>query len=338
MRQVAITRHGPPEVLEVRHAEDPVPGPGQVRIRVRAAGINFADVLARLGLYPDAPPLPAVVGCEVAGLVDETGLDVTAITPGDRVTALVRFGGYADCVVCPVEQVFPTPARLSDAEAAAIPVNYLTAVLALYRLANITAGETVLIHNAGGGVGIAAVQLAQIRRARVIGTASGGKHAALRDFGVDQLIDYRNANVEEEVRTLTRGRGVDVILDPLGGRSFAASYRMLAPLGRLVLYGMSAAAPATERKLLKALRAWWQLPSFNPLSLLNKNRAVLGLHLGHLWSEHRRIAPLMELLLEEFRSGRLKPVIARAFPLEQAAEAHAFLQARSNIGKVVLVM
>jgi NADPH:quinone reductase-like Zn-dependent oxidoreductase len=337
MRQVAITRYGPPDVLEVRETEDPVPGSGQVRIRVRAAGINFADVLARLGLYPDSPPLPAVVGYEVAGVVDQAGLDVTAVTPGDRVTALVRFGGYADCVVCPVEQVFPTPTRLSDAEAAAVPVNYMTAALALYKLANVTAGETVLIHNAGGGVGIAAIQLAQLRRANVIGTASGAKHVALRGFGVEQLIDYRHADVEAEVRRLTRGRGVDVILDPLGGKSVAASYRMLAPLGRLVIYGMSAAAPGLQRNLLKAFRAWWQLPSFKPLSLLNRNRAVIGLHLGHLWSEQRRIAPLMGLLLEELRTGRLKPVVARSFPLEQAAEAHRFIQARSNIGKVVLV-
>jgi NADPH:quinone reductase-like Zn-dependent oxidoreductase len=322
----------------VREVEDPVPGPGQVRIRVRAAGINFADVLARLGLYADAPPLPAVVGYEVAGLVDGTAPDVTSVAPGDRVTAMVQFGGYSDYVVCPVSQVFPTPQRLSDAEAAAIPVNYLTAAIALYRMANITAGETVLIHNAGGGVGIAAIQLAQLRRATVIGTASGSKHVALRGFGVEQLIDYRHANVEQEVRQLTRGRGVDVILDPLGARSFAASYRMLAPLGRLVMFGMSAAAPGVERNLFKALRAWWQLPTFKPLSLVNRNRAVLGLHLGHLWSENRRLIPLVQFLLEEFRSGRLRPVVARSFPLEHASDAHRFIQARSNIGKVVLVM
>ncbi len=337
MRQVAITRHGAPEVLQVRETDDPTPGLGEVRIRVRAAGVNFADVLARLGLYADAPPLPAVVGYEVAGTIDAVGLDVTAVAPGERVTALLKFGGYADCVVCPVRQVFATPKRLSDAEAAAIPVTYLTAALALYRLANVTAGETVLVHNAGGGVGIAAIQLAQLRRATVIGTASGGKHVALRALGVEHLIDYRHANVEREVSLLTRGRGVDVVLDPLGGRSFAASYRMLAPLGRLVMFGMSAAAPGIQRNLLEAFRAWWQLPSFKPLSLVNENRAVLGLHLGHLWSEHQKIAPLLELLLEEFRTGRLRPVVARTFRLEEAAEAHRFIQSRANIGKVVLV-
>ncbi len=338
MRQVAITRYGAPEVLQVREREDPVPGQGEVRIRVHAAGVNFSDVLARMGLYRDAPPLPAVVGYEVAGVVDATGDSVTAVGVGDRVTAMVRFGGYSDRVVCPVRHVFPTPAALSDTEAAAIPVNYLTAALALYRLAGVTAGETVLVHNAGGGVGIAAIQLAMLRRATVIGTASGSKHAALHGFGVEHLIDYRHANVEREVRQLTRGRGVDVILDPLGGESFAASYRMLAPLGRLVVYGMSAAAPGLQRNLFKAARAWWRVPSFKPLSLLDKNRSVMGLHLGHLWSEQKRIEPLVRLLLDEFRSGRLKPVIARTFALEQAADAHRFIQARANIGKVILLM
>jgi NADPH:quinone reductase-like Zn-dependent oxidoreductase len=155
---------------------------------------------------------------------------------------------------------------------------------------------------------------------------------------VEHLIDYRNANVEQEVRQLTRGRGVDVVLDPLGGKSFAASYRMLAPLGRLVVYGVSAAAPGPARNWLEVFRAWWSMPSFKPLSLLNRNRGVFGLHLGHLWSEQRRIAPLMTLLLEEVRSERLKPVVARAFPLQEAADAHRFIQSRSNIGKVVLVM
>lgn len=331
-----MSRHGGPEVLQVQEATDPLPGPGDVRIRVRAAGINFSDILARLGLYPDAPKPPAVVGYEIAGIVDEVGADVTAFVPGDRVTALTKFGGYSDCVVTPAAQVFDTPPGLSDAEAAAIPVNYLTAALALYRLANVSPGETVLVQNAGGGVGVAAVQLAGLRRARIIGTASGAKHAALRSFGVEHLIDYRTQDVNREVMKITRGRGVDVILDPLGGKSFTSSYRMLAPLGRLVVFGMSEAAPGVRRNLLKALHAWWQLPRFKPLSMINRNRAVMGLHLGHLWSEHAKIAPLMESLLHEFRSGRLKPVVARTFPLERAGDAHEFIQSRANIGKVVL--
>jgi synaptic vesicle membrane protein VAT-1 len=336
MREAIIPRHGPPDVFEIRHRPDPVPGEGEVRIRVRAAGINFADVLARLGLYPDAPKPPVVVGYEVAGYIDAIGQALTGFSEGDRVVALTRFGGYADTVVVPAQHVFHFPDRLSDAEAAAVPVNYLTAALALYRLAAVAAGETVLVHNAGGGVGIAATQLARLRRATVIGTASAGKHAALHTFGVDHAIDYRVADVAAEVKRITKGRGVDVILDPIGGRSFTSSYRMLAPLGRLVIFGLSAAAPGERRSLMRAFRAWWATPRFDPLSLINRNRGVFGLHVGHLWEERRQLTSIMEMLVSELDAGRLNPVVARTFPLERTADAHRFIQARQNIGKVVL--
>jgi NADPH:quinone reductase-like Zn-dependent oxidoreductase len=336
MRQVVIPRFGGPDVLETRDAPDPVPGDGDIRIRVRAAGINFADILARLGLYPDAPTPPMVVGYEVAGTVDALGRTVVGFTAGDRVVALTRFGGYADTVVVPASQAFHFPDELSDSEAAAVPVNYLTAALALYRMAALSPGETVLVHNAGGGVGVAATQLARLRRAIVIGTASAFKHEALRRFGVDHAIDYRHANVAEEVSRITRGRGVDVILDPIGGRSFTDSYRMLAPLGRLVIFGLSAAAPGQRRSMWRAFQAWYSTPRFNPLSLINRNRGVFGLHIGHLWDEHRQLAPLMAMLISELHAGRLTPVVARTFPLERAADAHRFIQSRANIGKVVL--
>jgi len=336
MRQVVIPRYGAPDVFETRELPDPSPGDGEIRIRVRAAGVNFADILARLGLYPDAPKPPMVVGYEVAGRIDAVGRSVVGIAEGDRVVALTRFGGYADTVVVRADHAFHCPDELSDSEAAAVPVNYITASLALYRMAALAPGETVLVHNAGGGVGVAATQLARLRRATVIGTASAFKHDALRSFGVDHAIDYRHANVAEEVKKLTHGRGVDVILDPIGGRSFTASYRMLAPLGRLIIFGLSSAAPGERRNLWHAFQAWMSTPRFNPLSLINRNRGVFGLHVGHLWEERRQVAPLMEMLISELRAERLKPVVARTFPLERASDAHRFIQSRQNIGKVVL--
>lgn len=336
MRQAVIPRYGPPEVFEVREAPDPVPSAGDVRLRVRAAGVNYADILARMGLYPDAPRPPMVVGYEVAGVVESVGTGVTGFAEGERVFGLTRFGGYSDVVVVPAAQAFRVPRDLSDSECAAIPVNYLTAALALYRMAALNSGETVLIHNAGGGVGIAALQLAHLRRATVIGTASALKHAALRRFGVEHLIDYRHADVADEVLKITRGRGVDVILDPIGGKSFIASYRLLAPLGRLIIIGLSAMVGGEERSLWRAFRAWRATPQFDPLSLINRNRGVFGLHIGHLWDERRQLAPLMSMLLEEVSAGRLQPVVARTFPLDHAADAHRFIQSRLNIGKVVL--
>jgi NADPH:quinone reductase-like Zn-dependent oxidoreductase len=277
-----------------------------------------------------------VVGYEVAGRIDAVGAAVTGFHEGDRVVALTRFGGYADVVTVPAAQVFHFPDALSDSEAAGVPVNYLTAALALYRMAALAPGETVLIHNAGGGVGIAAIQLARLRRAVVLGTASAGKHPALRSFGVEHAIDYRSADVAEAVREITKGRGVDVILDPIGGRSFVDSYRMLAPLGRLIIFGLSSAALGERRSLFRAFNAWRATPRFDPLSLMNRNRGVFGLHVGHLWEQHGQLAPLMATLLSELAAGRLRPVVAKTFPLNGAADAHRFIQSRSNIGKVVL--
>jgi len=277
-----------------------------------------------------------VVGYEVAGRVDGVGRNVVGFAEGERVVALTRFGGYSDTVVVPASQAFHFPDELSDSEAAAVPVNYLTASIALYKMAALSPGETVLVHNAGGGVGIAATQLARLRRATVIGTASAFKHDALRSFGVDHAIDYRHANVADEVKKLTRGRGVDVILDPIGGRSFTDSYRMLAPLGRLVIFGLSAAATGEKRNVWRAFQAWFATPRFNPLSLINRNRGVFGLNVGHLWDERKQLAGTMEMLISELRAGRITPVVARTFPLDRAADAHRFIQSRANIGKVVL--
>jgi NADPH:quinone reductase-like Zn-dependent oxidoreductase len=336
MRNVVITRHGPPEVLEPQEAADPIPGDGDIRIAVRAAGVNFADVLARLGLYPDAPKPPVVVGYEVSGVIDAVGAGVTTHREGDRVVALTRFGGYADRVVVQAAFAFPVPAGLDDVSAAALPVNYLTALLALYRLANVMAEETVLIHGAGGGVGIAATQLARLRGAAIIGTASATKHDAIRQQGVGHALDYRTGNVTAEVRRLTDGRGVDVVLDPIGGRSFAESYQLLAPLGRLVMYGASRSASGERRSVWRTVSTLMRMPRFKPLSLMNRNRGVFGLNLGHLWDERRQLADAMTLVLREVSAGRLSPVVARTFPLDRAAEAHRFIQSRSNIGKVVL--
>jgi NADPH:quinone reductase-like Zn-dependent oxidoreductase len=336
MRQVVITRHGPPQVLQLREAPDPVPGAGEVRIAVRAAGVNFSDILARVGLYPDAPNPPCVVGYEVAGSIDAVGPGVTRHHVGDRVMALTHFGGYADVVVVSAEHTYRVPARLSDAEAAAVPVTYLTAIVALYRLAALEPGETVLIHGAAGGVGTAAIQLARLRRAIIIGTASGTKHDAVRGFGADHVIDYRHADVAAEVRRLTRNRGVDVVLDPVGGRSFRDSYKLLAPLGRLVVFGVSQAVPGERRSLWSAARMMLQMPVFRPLTLMNHNRGVFGLNLGRLWNESARLDASMQVLLPELDAGRLQPIVSATFPLERAADAHRFMHERRNVGKVVL--
>lgn len=335
MRQIVVTRHGAPDVLQLREGPDPVPGPGEVRIAVRAAGVNFADLLARVGLYPDAPPPPCVVGYEVAGYVDAVGAGVSTRREGDRVVALTKFGGYSESVVAPERFVYEAPRRLSDVEAGAIPVTYLTAAVGLYRMAGLEAGETVLVHNAAGGVGTAATQLARLRGATIIGTASASKHRAVLACGAHYVFDPRERDVASEVRRLTAGRGVDVVLDGVGGSSIATGYRLLAPLGRIVAIGVSGAI-GRRRSLWRAARLLMQMPAFRPLGLIDHNRGVFGLNLGRLWSEQARLDPLMRLLLDQLQDGQLQPLLARTFPLEQAAAAHEFLHARLNVGKVVL--
>ncbi len=339
MRQVWITRHGGPEVLAVREAPDPEPGPGEVRLRVRAAGVNFADLMARKGLYPDAPPPPCVVGYEVAGDVDAVGPGVTAFQPGDRAFGITRFGGYASAVCVPEEQLFPMPEGMDYATAAAIPVNYLTAYAALVVMGNVRAGQRVLIQNAGGGVGLAAIDIGRILGAELIGTASAWKHATLRERGLHHAIDYRHEDVVATVRTITQGRGVDVVLDPIGGQSWAQGLALLKPLGRLVCYGVSTLSTGRRRTLRGMVR--WLLRSpwlkFTPVYLMNHNQGVLGINLGHLWDERDSLRAWMLHILRWYEEGHIAPRVDKTFPLEHAAAAHTYIEERRNLGKVILV-
>lgn len=336
MRQVWITRRGGPEVLQVREAADPVPREGEVRIRVAAAGINFADVLARMGLYPDAPPLPAVVGYEVAGTVDAVGAGVQGFREGDRVGALTRFGGYTDVLCVPAGQVFPISSALSFEKAAAIPVNYLTAWLMLVHLGCVRAGNRVLVHAVAGGVGQAAVQICRWRGAEVVGTASASKHARLRELGVAHCIDYRTQDFEAEVRRLYGKTGVDIALDPVGGESFKKSYRCLGPLGRLYLFGVSSFAPGRTRSVVAALRGLASMPRFSPIALMNGNRGVHGVNLGHLWHRVDLLREMLGEIVGLVDDGTFDPVVDQVFPFDRAADAHARLQDRQNFGKVLL--
>ena len=336
MKQVWIPRIGEPKVLELREAPDPEPQPGEVRVRVKASGINFADILARMGLYPDAPKLPAVVGYEVAGTVDGIGEGVEGFREGDRVVSMTRFGGYSDVVCAPSAAVRRIPENLSFEGAASIPVNYLTAWLMLVRLGHVRRGEKVLVHACAGGVGLAAVQICRHFGAEVIGTASAGKHDRLREMGVAECIDYRTQDFEEVVAQLTDDRGVDIVLDAVGGESFAKSYRCLDSLGRLFVFGVSSLAPGSKRKLGAALMGLWRMPKFKPLSLMTFNRGVFGVNLGHLWNKGAEMTVMLEEILDLFADGTFQPVVDKAFSFNDAAAAHQYIQDRKNFGKVIL--
>jgi len=332
MRAVVITKHGDLSVLQVQERPDPAPpGPGQVRIAVRAAGVNFADHLARVGLYPDAPKPPAVVGYEVTGTVVAVGDGVDAARVGERVFAGTRFGGYAEIVNVNAADAVGLPDSLSFEQAAAIPVNYATAWAALHGYGSLRAGERVLIHAAAGGVGIAAIQFAKAAGAEVHGTSSPGKHKRLSELGVDHAIDYRRDGWWKSLPPY------DIVLDAIGGTSLKRSYGLLRPGGRLVGYGTSAMQQGEKRSLRTALpQLASMLRGFNLITQIQESKSVIGLNMLALWDDRGTLQPWLEPLSRAMSDGIVKPVVHAVVPFANAGEAHRILAARENVGKVVL--
>jgi NADPH:quinone reductase-like Zn-dependent oxidoreductase len=338
MRQMFIVGHGGPEKLQMRESRDPVPTGDQIRIRVKASGINFADILARQGLYPDSPKIPCVVGYEVSGIVDAVGQDADHSWVGKDVFALTRFGGYADVVLVPQKQGFAKPALLSHEQAAAIPVNYLTAWQLLVVMGSLKPEESVLVHNAGGGVGLAAIDIARHVGATIYGTASSGKHAFLLQRGLHHAIDYRTLDWAVELDRLTNGKGVSLITDPLGGNHWKKSFKALRSTGRLGMFGISVVTTLKLFGPLRLLPVAFGMPFFHPIPLMSTNKSVFGVNLGHMWHEPEMIAGWMEILLKGIADGWVRPYVDKCFPLGQAGEAQTYMEERKNTGKVVLTI
>ena len=334
MREVVVTKRGGPEVLKVRETDTPSPGPGQVRIDVAAAGVNFADTMARAGLYEDAPPIPCVVGYEVAGTVAEhgEGVDSALMPVGTRVMAGTRFGGYAEQVAVPIQDVIPLPDTLSFEQGAAIPVNYATAWAGLLGYGSLQAGERVLIQAAAGGVGIAATQIAKYVGAEIWGTSSPAKHEAIGVQGVDHPLDYTRDGWEEGLP------GMDLIMDAIGGKSFRRSYELLRPGGRLVAFGASSILQGEQRSITKALpQALRMMRGFNLIDQMGDSKAVIGLNMLRLWDDRGTLSPWIDPLQELIENGVIEPVVSDVIPFADAPKAHRIIAERRNIGKVVLV-
>jgi NADPH:quinone reductase-like Zn-dependent oxidoreductase len=335
MRAAVVKKYGAPENFEIREWPDPAPKPGECLIRVRAAGINFADLLQRMGIYPGTLKPPFIPGFEVAGTVERPA-EGGQLRAGDRVVAMTRFNAYAELVATAAEQVFAIPEKLSFEEAVAIPVNYLTAYHAMFEMGNLREGDRVLVHGAAGGVGVAAVQLARARGLEVFGTAGPSKQEFLRKTGVQHPIDYSREDFVEVVWRVAP-KGIEMVLDPIGGKSFARSYRCLGVMGRLVVFGFSAAADASgKRSLPRAVKAFLQMPRFSPLKLMERNVAIIGVHLGRMEGREAVLGREMKELMKMYAAGQIQPVVGKTFALEQAAEAHRYIHDRRNIGKVVL--
>jgi synaptic vesicle membrane protein VAT-1 len=343
MRAMVVRRYGPPDVFEVRQVPDPQTKPGEVLIRVKAIGINFADLLQRMGLYPGTPKPPFVPGLEIAGVVEKIvegarrGEGET-LKPGDAVVALPHFNAYAEWVAVPANVVYRLPPGMPFDDGAAFPVNYLTAYHSMFTMGNMRAGDRILIHGAAGGVGIAAVQLARAKGLVIFGTAGPTKQEYLRKIGVDHPIDYQKSDFVHVVRQFAPD-GIEMVMDAIGGKSLTRGQKCLGPTGRLVIYGLSdAAGPTGKRSLLRGLKALAQTPRFHPLKLMAQNLAVIGVSLGVMESRGALLRGELDELFRMYTAGKIKPVIGKTFPLDQAAAAHQYIHDRKNIGKVILAV
>lgn len=334
-RQIVITKRGGPEVLQLREVPIPECGPAQVRVRVTVAGVVFADLLMREGIYPDIPPFPFVSGVEVAGIIDEKGVEVSEFQVGDRVAALCGFGGYTDFLVVDSWRVIKIPEDVSDVDAAALVVNYLTAYQMLYRVAHSQPGQTILVHGAAGGVGTALLDLSVWMQLNVWGTASPQKHELVRKYGAHP-IDYHKEDFVEVLRREVKG-GVDAVFDPIGGSYWRRSMRALSQGGLLVGYGFSAATSQGRRRPLKTVLELLRNPRPSPLELMPINKGIFGYSAQNLckvrtdWY-HEDLGTLMKLRSE----GTLRPLVDRCLPLEDAARSHRLLGNSQVIGKIVL--
>ncbi|WP_141732350.1 zinc-binding dehydrogenase [Oligoflexus tunisiensis] len=336
MRHIIVRKTGGPSCLLLESAPDPEPSEGCVRIAVQTIGINFADILVRQGLYNDVPGYPIVPGYEIAGVVDQVGENVDSDWLGQNVFGLTFFGGYAEKVCLPVEHIFQKPNEISFEVACGLPTTYATAWQLLVVMGALKPQERVLIHNAGGGVGLAAVDLARNIGATIYGTASQRKHEQLQARGLSHPIDYNTQDWEQTFATMTGGRGAHLILDPLGGRSFRKSYRALAPTGRLGMFGISEASHSGFWGRVKLLGTALSMPFFHPVSLMNGNKAVFGVNLARLAADPPMMRSWIDAILDLTKQGKLHPEVDRAFSFEKAHEAHEYIETRRNFGKVVL--
>ncbi len=323
--------------MQVRESADPEAAAGQVRVRVKAAGINFADLMARLGLYPDAPKIPCVVGYEVSGVIDQVGPSTIGFSVGDRVFGMTRFGGYSDTVVMPAAQAFRMPDKMSFEEGAALPVVYLTAHHMLLYTGSLRPGMKVLIHSAAGGVGLAAVDLLVANDCDIIGTASPGKHAFLRERGVKHTIDS-TGDVFAAVRALVGGDGkLDLVCDAVGGATWKTNYNLIRPGGRLVCYGVSSLAPGERRSLWSLIKFVFGIKWWSALALMNGNKTVTGVNMYPMFDHLDIVRPQFESLVRMYEAGKIHPFVDKTFAFSDAPAAHQYLHDRKARGKLLLV-
>lgn len=338
MRAYVLERHGGPEVLHVREVSAPMPGPGEVRVRVEAIGVNYAEILSRKGLYGWAPPMPYTPGMEATGTIDILGAGVDHRATGERVIVGAQHGAYAEQIVVPERQALPAITGFSTEENAAIAVNYLTAWVALMEMARLRPSDRVLVTAAAGGVGTAAVQIATRFGSRTVGLAgSDAKLDAIRRLGAESAVNYRRADFEERLRSAAGPDRFDVVLELVGGEVFRAVWPVLAPFGRVVVAGF--ASLALQRwNPLSWLRTWRDLPKADIRSLAPGSHGLLSTHVGYLLSDPPRLARVWAALMAFVTARGIRPLVGATFSFEEMAEAHRLMESRESVGKIVVRM
>ena len=333
MKAVIVTKHGDPDKMEIQDVSMPIPGPNEICIKVSKAGINFADILSRMGLYPGAPKPPFTPGMEVSGTIHELGPDVEDFEVGDRVVGSGTNGGYAEYTVSNCKGVFKIPKDVSFEVAASFPAVYLTSYLMIIHPGDLQPGESILIHGAAGGVGLASIELAKIVGAKTIfGTCSPSKHEFIQERGV---LPVDKDNFLAEIMQWTDDKGVDLVLDPIGGEHLMQSYRCLGSGGRVCSFGISDMAPGKKRSHWHRIKSWLSFPKFDPLKMMTSNRGVFGIHLGR-WKNWEHLDKARKDLMGWISEGKISPHVDKVFPSEKVSDAHHYIQDRKNIGKVLL--
>ncbi len=336
MKQIVISKYGAPEVLQVIEKETPEPKANEIRIKNYFSGVNFSEVMARMKLYPGTPKPPSGIGSECCGIVDAIGSEVKNFSIGDKVMAFSRFQSYASHVCTEENLAMPLPEKFSLEQGAAFPVVYITAYQMLYDLGNLRKDDTILIHGAGGGVGTAAIQMATSTQANIIGTASSWKHEKLKTMGVNLCIDYQHENVVDKVNEFTNGQGVDVIIDPVGAKNWKQSFKCLASMGKLIIFGDQDLVTGFKLNPITAMKELWSMPTYKPMSLMSSNKSVMGYHLGRMVKAERQLKRSIEQLYILANDGKISPIVDKIFDYTDSPKAHRYMQERKNFGKILI--
>ncbi len=337
MKSIYITQYGNSDkAFDIRETEIPSPGPGEVCIKVISSGLNFADVVARRGLYQDAPPNPAVIGYDVAGYIHAVGIDVIDFEVGQKVVALTRFGGYAEYAIAMVEGVAVLPDDYDFHKATALATQACTAYFCAAECISLHEGDTVLVQAAAGGVGSILVQLAKYYGCKVYGTASTKKQDFLKELGVDLPIDYTKDSFKDIIKKETPD-GIDVVFDSIGGKSFNHGMKVLSPGGRMVSYGAASQIKGNKTNKLKAAGVVFGFGLFSPLGLLMNSKSIITVNMLRIADyKANMFQHVMRKVVKLADEGVINPTLCKTFAASDVASAHDFLESRQSIGKVTL--